>query len=113
MISFSVDLPVTFPSGHTQDLSFYVTKLDSPSTAVLGLNWLTAFNPLVDWLAHTITFLTVVPLLTASLIVSGSALDDMAASLGAFDELSDFLPSSSTSVPSISLIGAAAFTRAV
>lgn len=55
-IFFAIDLPVTFPCGTTQDLSFYVTKLDSPSTTVLGLNWLSAFNPLVDWTARTVTF---------------------------------------------------------
>ena len=48
MISFSIDLPVTFFFKHTQNLSFYITKLDSLSTTVLDLNWLTTFNLLVD-----------------------------------------------------------------
>lgn len=48
MIHFVVNLSVTFPSGKSMDILFYVTKLDSPSTAVLGFNWLATYNPLVD-----------------------------------------------------------------
>lgn len=61
MIHFVVDLSVTFPFGKTMDILFYVTKLDSPSTAVLGFNWLATYNLLVDWTACTLTFPSATP----------------------------------------------------
>ena len=107
-ISFSVDLPVTFPTGNTLELSFYVTKLDSPSTAVLGLNWLTAFNPLVDWSSRTISFPTKV-------ISEPPTPDDAATSpeeSTSSDESSESPSPEPRSTPLVSHVGAAAFARA-
>ena len=51
-----MDLPVCFPLGDEHSVTFYVTPLDSSCAAVLGHNWLTCFNPLIDWVLGSITF---------------------------------------------------------
>ena len=55
-ITQSVELPVVFPCNTAQTLTFYVTPLDRTSDVVLGLNWLTRYNPLVDWEQRSIAF---------------------------------------------------------
>jgi hypothetical protein len=115
-VTEAVDIPICFPSGEITLMTFYVTSLDSSCSVVLGHNWLTHYNLLIDWVLGSIRFLnTEYQDLLASLAArSASILEPTPSSLHSEPSQPSFRtpPSNSSSNPNISFINAVAFTRA-
>jgi len=119
-ISEIANLLIIFSTGDCMNLYFYVTLLDSSFSLVLGYNWLTQHNPLIDWVNRSINFC---PSLQENLafshvpanipLASPSLLDILLQSL----DSAVLIPTSETSMsnfkqPNITIISVAAFLHA-
>src|SRR5258708_3419705 len=55
-VSKKVRMPITFSTGETHHLEFFVTNLDKNYSLVLGYDWLARHNLNIDWRETKIMF---------------------------------------------------------
>src|SRR5258705_13209729 len=55
-IGHKTTIPLTFSTGETHRMEFYVTKLDKGYSIVLGYDWLVRHNPSIDWAETKVVF---------------------------------------------------------
>ena len=106
IITQSIALPVKFSSGECMNVNFYVTPLDLSCSMVLGYNWLTCYNLLIDWVLGSIIFH---PQLLDPLFLKLMSSARAAKLPPQNSSISDETPKLPASALSIALIGAAPF----
>jgi len=61
LVNHVVSLSIRFPCSYSCQIEFFVIKLKGTYPIVLGHNWLTQHNPLVDWRKEILEFNTPEP----------------------------------------------------
>src|SRR6266436_10297279 len=56
-ISHKTHILLTFSTGKTHQMEFYITKLDKGYSVVLSYDWLVHHNPSIDWAETKVVFL--------------------------------------------------------
>src|SRR5260221_1201606 len=56
-VSHKTTILLTFSTGETHQMEFYVTKLDKGYSIVLGYDWLVCHNPSINWAETKVVFL--------------------------------------------------------
>ena len=117
IITEATDLPIQFPSSDVTLMTFYVTLLDSDCRIILRHNWLTQYNPLIDWVLGSIEFRTPLQQVPAlSSLPNPNAQSPSALRLNpssvSSPSLSDSPKAPSLRAPPIALINAAAYVCA-
>jgi Retroviral aspartyl protease len=82
------DVTVTLSCGLVHNIRFLLTHLDHEFPAVLGLDWLTQHNPLIDWVTSSVTFRNCLRS-TPGTETESETLSAMANTLLSEDEISD------------------------
>lgn len=104
VVTRTLKLHIRMPTGEITPTTFYVTPLDSACTAVLGYNWLTQHNPVIDWVLGSITFRS-----STSALHTNSPQTPQASPPPQEPPTPISSPPDDTPPPSISLVNAAAF----
>src|SRR5260221_9426719 len=56
-VSHKTHILLTFSTGKTHQMEFYITKLDKGYSVVLGYDWLVCHNPSINWAETKVVFL--------------------------------------------------------